>query len=169
MSVPYFSVVYHTVMLNFINNVLCHFESCFSRKASFRWFVAITIGLMLRSDKLGVTSVIRDLALSPHCYDSMIHFFRASSWSLDIIRERWFSAVKKFSPLYKEGELLRPCRGRCEAVQGRTAHAGGKEAVPGVRKLRKTGIHPWPYVRRPRHPGRECPQLGLHSLKYPPS
>ena len=39
-------------------------------------FVTITVGLMLRSDKLGVTSVIRDLALSPDCYDSMIHFFR---------------------------------------------------------------------------------------------
>ncbi len=68
--------------MNFIENVLCLFESCFSRKAAFRWFVTITIGLMLRSDKLGVTSVIRDLALCPGCYDSMIHFFRASSWSL---------------------------------------------------------------------------------------
>ena len=61
MSLPYFSVVYHTIMLNFIDKVLYQFESCFSRKASFRWFVTITIGFMLRSDKLGVTSVIRDL------------------------------------------------------------------------------------------------------------
>ena len=62
-------------MMNFINKVLCHFESCFSRKASFGWFVTITLGLMLRSDKLGITSVIRDLALCPGCYGSMIHFF----------------------------------------------------------------------------------------------
>ncbi len=90
-------------MLNFIENVLCHFESCFSRKATFRWFVTITLGLMLRSDKLGVTSVIRDLALRLGCYDSMLHFFRASSWSLDEVRKRWFSAVKKYAPLYTEG------------------------------------------------------------------
>ncbi len=77
MSVPYFSVVYHTIMLNFIDKILCQFESCFSRKASFRWFVTITIGFMLRSDKLGATSVIRDLALSPDCYPSLIHFFRS--------------------------------------------------------------------------------------------
>ena len=32
------------------------------------------VGLMLRSDKLGLTSVIRDLALSPGSYDSMLHF-----------------------------------------------------------------------------------------------
>ena len=69
-SLPYFPVVYHTIMMNFIENVLCRFESCFSRKAAFRWFVAITLGLMLRSDKLGLTSVIRDLALSPSSYDS---------------------------------------------------------------------------------------------------
>lgn len=57
---------------------------------------------MLRSDKLGVTSVIRDLALSPDCYLSMIHFFRASSWSLDTIRLCWFSIVNDVFPLYKE-------------------------------------------------------------------
>lgn len=40
MSLPYISVVDHTIMLNFIENVLCYFESCFSRKAAFRWFSA---------------------------------------------------------------------------------------------------------------------------------
>ena len=44
-------------------------------KLAFRWFIIITIGLILRSDKLGVTSIIRDLALSPGCYDFMLHFF----------------------------------------------------------------------------------------------
>ena len=51
MSLPYISVVDHT-KLNFIEKILCHFESCFSCKAAFHWFVTITIGLMLRSDKL---------------------------------------------------------------------------------------------------------------------
>ena len=91
-------------MLNFIENVLCYFES-FSRKAAFHWFAAITIGLMLRPDQLGVTSVIRDLALSPDCYESMLHFFRTSSWSLEGIRNRWLSAVRKYAPLYRKGGL----------------------------------------------------------------
>ncbi len=95
MSLPYFTVVYHTIMLNFIENILYHFESCFSRKATFRWFVTITIGLMLRSDKLGVTSIIRNHPLSPGCYESILYFFRASFWSLDSIRKCWFSAVNK--------------------------------------------------------------------------
>ena len=128
MSVPHFSVVYHTIMLKFIENVLCYFESCFSRKAAFHWFVTITIGFMLRSDKLGVTSVIRDLALCPDCYDSMLHFFRASSWSLADIRQRWFSAVSKFSPLYKEGNYyILVGDGVKQSKEGRR--------MPGVKKL----------------------------------
>ena len=102
-SLSYFLMVFHTIMMNFINKVLCHFESCFSRKASFGWFVTIILGLMLRSDKLGITSVIRDLALCPGCYGSMIHFFRSSSWTLENLRLRWLSAVKQYSPLYQEG------------------------------------------------------------------
>lgn len=128
MSLPYFPVVYHTIMLNFIENILCYFESCFSRKAAFRWFVTITIGLMLRSDKLGVTSVIRDLALRPECYDSLLHFFRASSWSLEEIRKRWFSAVREYAPLYKEGNFhVLVGDGVKQSKEGRR--------MPGVKKL----------------------------------
>ncbi len=128
MSLPYFRVVDHTIMLNFIENILSHFESCFSRKAAFRWFVAITIGLMLRSDKLGVTSIVRDLALNPGCYDSLLHFFRASSWSLGDIRRRWFSAVRKYAPLYKEGNLhILVGDGVKQSKEGRR--------MPGVKKL----------------------------------
>lgn len=128
MSLPYFLVVYHTIMLNFIDKVLSPFESCFSRKASFRWFVTIIIGLMLRSDKLGVTSVIRDLALSPACYPSMIHFFRASSWSLVTLRRRWFSIVRDEFPLYKEGNFhVLVGDGVKQSKEGRR--------MPGVKKL----------------------------------
>ena len=105
MSLPHFLADDHTTIMNFIKKTLCCFESCFSRKAAFRWFEVITIGLMLRSDQLGVTSVIRDLAPAPGCYDSMLHFFRVSSWSLGDIRRRWFSAVRQYAPLYEEGNL----------------------------------------------------------------
>ena len=128
MSLPYFPVVDHTIMMNFIEIVLCHFESCFSRKAAFRWFVTIIIGLMLRSDKLGVTSVIRDLALSPGCYDSMLHFFRASSWLLEDIRRCWFSAVMDHAPLYREGGFhVLVGDGVKQSKEGRR--------MPGVKKL----------------------------------
>ena len=128
MSLPYFPLVYHTIMMNFIESVLCRFESCFSRKAAFRWFITITIGLMLRSDKLGVTSVIRDLSLSPGCYDSMIHFFRSSAWSLENIRVRWFSIVKESFPVYKEGRF-------CVLVGDGVKQPKEGRRMPGVKKL----------------------------------
>ncbi len=71
--------------LNFMNKILSCFESCFSRKAAFRWFVIITVGLMLRSDKLCVTSVIRDLSLKQSCYLSMLCFFRSSNYDKLVI------------------------------------------------------------------------------------
>ena len=115
-------------MLKFIDDILSFFESCFSRKAAFRWFVIITLGLILRSDKLGVTSIIRDLALRPDCYVSMIHFFRASSWSLDSIRQRWFEAVKKYSPLHREDEFhVLIGDGVKQSKEGRR--------IPGIKKL----------------------------------
>ena len=127
-SLSYFSVVHHTIMLNFIDKFLRYFESCFSRKPAFAWFVTITVGLILRSDKLGMTSVIRDLALRPDCYISMMHFFRAPSWSLDGIRQRWFEAVRAFSPLYLEdGFHVLVGDGVKQSKEGRR--------IPGVKKL----------------------------------
>jgi len=90
--------------------------------------VAITTGLMLRSDKLGVTSIIRDLALAPGCYEPMLHFFRVSSWSLEDIRKRWYSAVSRYASLYKEGNLhVLVGDGVKQSKEGRR--------MPGVKKL----------------------------------
>ncbi len=83
---------------------------------------------MLRSDKLGITSVIRDLALSPGCYPSLLHFFRSSAWSLGSIRRCWFSAVKEHLPLYKEGNFhILVGDGVKQPKEGRR--------MPGVKKL----------------------------------
>lgn len=50
-------------MLKILNNILLEFKNEFSRQAAFKWFVTIIIGIMIRTDKLGLTSVIRDLGL----------------------------------------------------------------------------------------------------------
>lgn len=128
MSLPYFQAVDYMPMLNFIDKILCSFESCFSRKATFQWFVVIVMGLMLRSDKLGLTSVIRDLALQPDSYLSMLHFFRASSWSLDAVRKRWFQTVKKYAPLYQE-------QGFCVLIGDGVKQSKEGRHIPGVKKL----------------------------------
>jgi hypothetical protein len=66
-------------MLKYMIEIPSAFRTCFSRAAAFEWFVVIVVGLMVRSDHLGVTSIVRDLALHPRHYESMIHFFRSSA------------------------------------------------------------------------------------------
>lgn len=56
-------------------------RGAFSRKAAFAWFVVVFSGLAVRTDWLGVTSIIRALDLNPTCYECLLHFFHASSWN----------------------------------------------------------------------------------------
>lgn len=115
-------------MLEYIEKILNNFKSCFSRQSAFQWFVVIIVGLMIRSDKLGTTSIIRDLALNPKLYETMNHFFRASSWSLDSIKLKWFEVVNCSAPLYKEeGYTILIGDGVKQAKEGRH--------MPGVKKL----------------------------------
>lgn len=115
-------------MLNLMNKILINFRECFKRQASFNWFVIIIIGFMLRSDSLGVTSIIRDLNLSHSSYATLIHFFHASSWQLEVIANKWFEIVKNFAPIYKEDGVT--------ILVGDGVKAS-KEArkMPGVKKL----------------------------------
>lgn len=83
---------------------------------------------MLRTDHLGVTSVIRDLALRGDCYETMIHFFRAASWTLDGLRLMWFRVVQEHTDLYKEdGFTVLIGDGVKQAKEGRF--------MPAVKKL----------------------------------
>lgn len=115
-------------MWNLLNKILTNFKECFSRQTSFSWFVIIIIGLMLRSDSLGLTSIIRDLNLSHSSYATLIHFFHASSWKLETIANKWIQVVKSFAPIYKEDGI---------AILVGDGVKASKEArkMPGVKKL----------------------------------
>ncbi|MFB5269574.1 transposase [Paenibacillus enshidis] len=115
-------------MLKLMNEILCAFRACFTRTAAFQWFVVIVVGLMVRSDHLGVTSIVRDLSLDPRHYESMIHFFRSSAWSLESLRLAWQEAVRRFAPLlYVRGQVVLVGDGMKQAKEGRQ--------MPGVKKL----------------------------------
>lgn len=89
-------------MWKLLNQILGQFNKCFTRKATFNWFVTIVIGFMIRNDTLGVSSVIRDLNLSPNCYSNMMHFFRSDAWNLQTLIKQWMLCVKTHAPVYKE-------------------------------------------------------------------
>ncbi|WP_202800149.1 transposase [Paenibacillus elgii] len=115
-------------MLKFINEILSAFRTCFSRTAAFEWFVVLVVGLMVRSDHLGVTSIVRDLTLNPRHYESMLHFFRSSAWSLDALRLVWQETVHRFAPLHDVG-------GRVVFVGDGMKQAKEGRHMPGVKKL----------------------------------
>ncbi len=115
-------------MLEFINEILLSFHTCFSRKAAFGWFVTIVIGFMVRSDSLGVTSVIRDLALDPALYLSLEHFFRASSWEWDSVFHAWAGLVASKAPLLRVA-------GRAVLVGDGTKKATDGRFMPCVKKM----------------------------------
>ncbi|WP_410511969.1 transposase [Paenibacillus sp. BR2-3] len=115
-------------MLKYVNELLLPFRSCFSRQATFEWFVVLVIGFMLRSDHLGVTSVIRDLSLNGGCYETLIHFFRSSAWSPSSLRRMWLQVVRQSAPLLViQDRVVLVGDGMKQAKEGRR--------MPGVKKL----------------------------------
>lgn len=115
-------------MLKFINEILIAFRSCFTRAATFEWFVVIIVGLMLRTDHLGVTSLIRDLSLHPRRYETLIHFFHSSAWTLESLRLKWLQVVNRNAPLlYEQERVILVGDGMKQAKEGRR--------MPGVKKL----------------------------------
>ena len=83
---------YTIPMIKFIESVLLCFRSCFSRGATFKWFVTIVVGMMVRQDNYGVTSVIRALSLKPS-YEPLIRFFRSSSFKIRDLMCKWAEIV----------------------------------------------------------------------------
>ena len=81
--------------------MLFQFRSCFSREASFNWFIIIVLGFMVRHDHHGLTSIIRCFMLNPKNYDPMRRFFRASSWALNELMAQWVRLVISHYPAVK--------------------------------------------------------------------
>ena len=115
-------------MWNRIEEILSGFKPLFSRVGAYAWHVVIVIGLMIRSDKLGLTSVIRDLALRPESYEPMLHFFRSDAWDLERVRSKWAEIVGEKFPLFEKA-------GHCFLVGDGTKQAKEGRHMPGVKKL----------------------------------
>ena len=91
----------------FINDILLSFLFSFSRDQTFWWFVPTIIGLMLRTDTLGVTSIIRILDLNPNGYESLIHFFHSSAWTVEGLIQAWVRIVDSIGLLtYIDDRIL---------------------------------------------------------------
>ena len=111
-----------------MEEILSGFKPVFSRVSAYAWYVVIVIGLMIRSDRLGLTFVIRDLALRPDAYERMLHFFRFDAWDLEHVRSKWAEIVGKKFPLFEKA-------GHCFLIGDGTKQAKEGRRMPGVKKL----------------------------------
>ena len=99
-----------------IFDILENFRPCFSRVASYQWFLVIMIGLVVRGDHYGVSSIVRWLSLTPGCYWTMLHFFHSTGWTLEGLLWCWWSYCFQ-DPL-------------CLKVQGRSVMIGDHTNQP---------------------------------------
>ena len=115
-------------MWDYINYVLLLFVDCFSNGEALRWFICIIIGMMIRSDNLGVTSIIRALDIEPRRYEALLHFFRAKSWVLSDIRAKWITIIAHSGLLYRvNGKPVLIGDGVKQSKEGKK--------MPGVKRL----------------------------------
>ncbi len=61
----------------------------FSRSRTFMWFTACVVGFSVRTDKLGVTSIVRALGLDAKYYDNLLDSFHSAGVKLDDLSATW--------------------------------------------------------------------------------
>ncbi|HVJ50069.1 MAG TPA: hypothetical protein VM640_13225 [Desulfitobacterium sp.] len=86
------------------------------------------MGMLVRTNLRGVSSIVGCLHLDSCHYESMIYFFRSSAFKLGDIKHQWLSVIQQH---------IKPVK-----IDGRSIVIGdhikvGKEAryMPGVKKL----------------------------------
>jgi len=70
-------------MLKYIYQTLRFCRNAFSRNITWLMFCMVVLGFIGASEIIGVKSFCRFWGLNTTGYHAFIHFFRASTWSLD--------------------------------------------------------------------------------------
>ena len=109
-------------------NAIRLLRPAFSRLRTFLWFSTAVAGLTLRTELLGVTSIVRALKLHPRFYDKLLDHFHSSAVKLDRLSALWSQAVLRlFQPLRCNGRLVLVGDGIKVAKRGRK--------MPAVKRL----------------------------------
>jgi len=94
-------------MLKLIDSILQRFQWCFKRQETFSWFVMVVVGLIVRSNSRGVSSIVGCLHLDSRHYESMIYFFRSRAFNLKDIKHQWLSIVQQhITPVKIDGRSI---------------------------------------------------------------
>lgn len=94
-------------MFKLIDRILLEFRICFKREETFTWFVIITIGMLLRTEMKGISTIIGSLCLEPKHYETMLHFFRSKAYDLGRIKSKWQDIVlEHIKPVMMDGYMM---------------------------------------------------------------
>jgi len=102
----------------------------FSRQQTFMWFVVCVAGMSVRTDNLGVSSIVRALALKERCYGYLLGCYHSSGIELSRLAALWTRTV-----LNLFGERIERLNGRpILLADGKKIAKQGKK-MPGVKGL----------------------------------
>src|SRR5262252_2372840 len=96
-------------------------RAALSYQATFMWFATIVVGMMVRSELRGVTSIVRALNLRPDRYNPLRRCFHSTAIKLDQLTALWLQAVLRLftNPVRVNGRLVLVGDGVKAAKRGR--------------------------------------------------
>ncbi len=98
------------------------------RTRSFHWMIVCLAAMTIRTDLMGVTSIVRALGLLPVCYDRILDFFHSPALNLDKLTGLWNHLV------FKQSSILR-FNGRPVLCGDGIKVAKSGKKMPAVKKL----------------------------------
>ena len=93
-------------MFDELKRFLTHMESAFSRRATYGWFVIVFVGFLVRTDTLGVSSIVRALMLAPESYTCLLHVFHSTAWTVEGLMAAWWEWLVVRDVAYRLGDRL---------------------------------------------------------------
>ena len=94
-------------MYQLINDILLKFLPEFKRTKTWRWFVVMVMGLMIRKNHNGVTSTIAALRIKPELYHTALHFYRSEGYDVNELYGKWIHiATEKSNLVVIGGRML---------------------------------------------------------------
>ncbi|ASJ73892.1 hypothetical protein [Granulosicoccus antarcticus] len=103
----------------------------FSHHAAFVWFVVCVAGLSIRSDNLGVSSIVRALSLDgDRAYASLLRNIHSKAIDLSVLRSTWMKVVLRVF-----GDRIERVNGRVVLIANGKKIAKSGKRMPGVKSL----------------------------------
>jgi hypothetical protein len=113
-------------------NAIVLLRPAFSRQRTFLWFIVCVAGMSVRSDNLGVSSIVRALALDERFYDNLLDCYHSTGIKWSRLSALWTRTVLRLF-----GEKIERLNGRPVLLADGKKNAKAGKKIPGVKSLRQ--------------------------------